>query len=74
MIRAMDNDLVTGIHEFPFEFQLPKNIPSSYSGRHGSIRYITSPEIQSKKRVITIGRMKEFLVQRNVDSSVIANS
>ena len=67
----VDNDLVTGIHEFPFEFQLPENIPSSYSGRHGSIRYIISPEIQSKKRVITIGRMKEFLVQRNVDSSVI---
>ena len=67
----MDNDLVIGIHEFPFEFQLPENIPSSYSGRYGRIQYTILPEIQSKKGVVTIGRMTELLVQRNIDSSAI---
>ena len=37
-----EQDLMTGIHEFPFEFELPENIPSSRSGKYGSIRYIMS--------------------------------
>lgn len=33
------DDLPVGSHAFPFEFQLPKNIPPSFEGEHGWMRY-----------------------------------
>ena len=37
--------LAAGTHKFPFEFILPKNIPSSYETRTGHIRYEAKGEI-----------------------------
>ena len=31
--------LSSGQHQFNFSFQLPHNIPSSYEGVHGTVRY-----------------------------------
>lgn len=28
-----------GSHYFPFEFTLPKRLPSSFKGKHGRLRY-----------------------------------
>ena len=32
-------ELSVGDHEFPFSFDLPANIPSSFEGKHGHVRY-----------------------------------
>ena len=32
-------ELQIGSYEFPFSFTLPQNIPSSFDGPHGSVRY-----------------------------------
>ena len=64
-----EQGLVAGIHEFPFEFQLPDNIPSSYSSKYGSIRYVMSSQIQTKRKVIQFGRILALPVQRNADLS-----
>ena len=31
--------LVAGIHEYPFSFQLPGQLPPSFEGEYGYIRY-----------------------------------
>ena len=33
------NNLPIGEHTFPFEFQLPQNMPSSFEGHFGCVRY-----------------------------------
>ena len=41
----------SGTHVFPFKFQLPQNLPSTFEGEHGSIRYKLRCSIQrSSKR------------------------
>ena len=60
-----------GIHEFPFEFELPQDIPSSYSGKYGSIRYIISSQIETKKKVTPFGRNLALKIRRNVDLSSV---
>ena len=37
--ESLKDGLPPGAHEFPFEFPLPTNIPSSFEGRYGWIRY-----------------------------------
>ena len=37
--ESLKDGLPPGAHEFPFEFTLPINIPSSFEGKHGWIRY-----------------------------------
>lgn len=32
-------EIPAGRHEFPFSFQLPEGIPSSFEGKHGRVRY-----------------------------------
>lgn len=34
-----------GKYEYPFRFVLPKNIPSTYNGSHGNIRYYLKANI-----------------------------
>ena len=64
-----EQDLAVGIHEFPFEFQLPEDIPSSYSGKYGSIKYIVSSQIQTKKKITQFGRILPLQVQKSTDLS-----
>ena len=64
-----EQDLAVGIHEFPFEFQLPEDMPSSYSGKYGSIKYIVSSQIQTKKKITQFGQILALQVQRNTDLS-----
>lgn len=43
----MANDIVVpaGDHQYPFEIQLRPRLPTSYEGKHGHIRYITTLHI-----------------------------
>lgn len=38
--------LELGHHDYPFSFQLPTDIPSTYEGQHGHIRYTLEASIQ----------------------------
>lgn len=40
-ISATDHVLQPGEYKFPFNFNLPQNIPSSFEGLHGHVRYTT---------------------------------
>ena len=66
-----EQDLAVGIHEFPFELELTQDIPSSYSGKYGSIRYIISAHIQTNKKVIPFGRILALQIRRNIDYSSV---
>ena len=37
--------LESGVHNFPFSFVLPQNLPSSYEARMGHVRYEAKGEI-----------------------------
>lgn len=59
--------LATGTHEFPFQFKIPQQLPSSYEGEYGFIRYtvIVSIERPSKShkefdKRITILRLTDL--------------
>ena len=34
-----ETQIAAGEYEFPFQFQLPENIPSSFVGEHGRVAY-----------------------------------
>ena len=37
--ESLKDGISPGLHEFPFEFTLPFNVPSSFKGRYGQIQY-----------------------------------
>ena len=39
LANSPTNNLPIGEHTFPFEFQLPRNIPNSFEGFYGYVRY-----------------------------------
>ena len=43
-------ELSIGNHEFPFSFELPANIPSSFEGKHGHVRYKVTATIDDPKK------------------------
>ncbi|XP_011415521.3 arrestin domain-containing protein 17 [Magallana gigas] len=50
-----DNDapkitLLRGTYCYPFQFQLPENIPSSFEGEYGHVRYTVKATIEKPKR------------------------
>lgn len=45
-------NLNDGTHQFPFEYQLPNNLPSSYIGKYGNVTYVL-------KAIIVGGRVGE---------------
>lgn len=53
-----------GNHEFPFEYQLPENIPSSFIGKFGSVTYILKAVVQGEKPGETSIATEPFLVMR----------
>lgn len=62
-----DTRLAAGIHEFPFQFKIPPQLPSSYEGEYGFIRYMVTvtvhisknPQKEFEKRV-TILRLTDL--------------
>ena len=53
-----------GHHEFPFEYNLPDNIPSSFIGKYGSVTYILKVTVQGERASDTTIATEPFLVMR----------
>lgn len=44
-----DTRLAAGTHEFPFQFKIPTQLPSSYEGEYGYIRYTVTVTVEMPK-------------------------
>ena len=53
-----------GFHDFPFEYQLPEDIPSSFIGKYGSVTYILKAVVQGERTGDTTIATEPFLVLR----------
>lgn len=56
--------LERGFHDFPFEYQLPEELPSSYIGKYGSVTYILKAVVQGERTGDTSIATEPFLVLR----------
>ena len=45
-----ETELSVGNHAFPFSFELPANIPSSFEGKHGHVRYKITAAIDDPQK------------------------
>ncbi|XP_037741664.1 arrestin domain-containing protein 2 isoform X2 [Chelonia mydas] len=65
-----DNGEVTvlqaGKHEFPFTFQLPETLATSFEGRHGNVRYWVKARLHRPWSVVKKAK-KEFTVIEPID-------
>uniref|UniRef100_K7F293 Arrestin domain containing 2 n=1 Tax=Pelodiscus sinensis TaxID=13735 RepID=K7F293_PELSI len=65
-----DNGEVTvlqaGKHEFPFVFQLPETLATSFEGRHGNVRYWVKAKLHRPWSVVKKAK-KEFTVIEPID-------
>ena len=53
-------------HSIPFEYQLPRDLPSTFSGRWGQIKYVVKAKLQRPWK-FDIEREIEFTVKAVVD-------
>lgn len=60
LARYMDK----GYHYFPFAYELPDNIPSSFIGKFGSVTYILKAVVEGDKQTDTTIATEPFLVMR----------
>lgn len=58
------NFLEAGFHTFPFSYELPENIPSSFIGKFGSITYILKATVQGERTGDNTIATEPFLVMR----------
>ncbi|XP_060551925.1 arrestin domain-containing protein 17-like [Ruditapes philippinarum] len=56
--------LEKGFHQFPFEYRLPDNVPSSFIGKFGSVTYILKAIVQGERQGDTTIATEPFLVMR----------
>ncbi|XP_032638743.1 arrestin domain-containing protein 2 isoform X2 [Chelonoidis abingdonii] len=65
-----DNGEVTvlqaGKHEFPFTFQLPETLATSFEGRHGNVRYWVKAKLHRPWSIVKKAK-KEFTVIEPID-------
>lgn len=54
----------SGNHKFPFEYQLPDNLPSSFIGKFGSVTYVLKASVQGERPGETSITSEPFLVLR----------
>ena len=62
-----------GLHQFPFQFTLPLNIPTSYEGQFGSIRY-TIRAVISRPWRFNHEKVRIFTVNNPLDLNTEPNS
>ena len=64
--------LPAGNHVFPFSFVLPPNLPSSFEGQHGHVRYFVEAEID-RSGIFTFNKRKKQFITINsiVDLNLI---
>ncbi|XP_013409375.1 arrestin domain-containing protein 4 isoform X1 [Lingula anatina] len=63
--------LEKGTHDFPFQYELPSNIPSSFIGKQGSVTYVVKATLQEDRgmSISPIIISEPFLVLRHMDIS-----
>uniref|UniRef100_A0A8C4YIY3 Arrestin domain containing 2 n=2 Tax=Gopherus evgoodei TaxID=1825980 RepID=A0A8C4YIY3_9SAUR len=70
LLAAPDNGEVTvlqaGKHEFPFTFQLPETLATSFEGRHGNVRYWVKAKLHRPWSVVKKAK-REFTVIEPID-------
>ncbi|XP_048775151.1 arrestin domain-containing protein 2-like [Ostrea edulis] len=54
-----------GCHQFPFDYLLPNNLPSSFIGKYGSVTYVLKAAIHGDKPGETSITSEPFLVLRH---------
>lgn len=54
-----------GYHNFPFAYELPDNIPSSFIGKFGSVTYILKAVVEGERSSDTTIATEPFLVMRS---------
>jgi hypothetical protein len=65
--------LATGNHVLPFSFLLPENLPTSFEGEHGHIRYFIESKVEHSGLLNSNKRNKQFItINSIVDLNVIA--
>ncbi|KAK7101602.1 arrestin domain-containing protein 3-like [Littorina saxatilis] len=57
-------ELQRGIHEFTFEYQLPSNLPSTFSGVYGSVTYVAKCVLHPEDDHSTTMTSEPFMVLR----------
>ncbi|KAM9331171.1 arrestin domain-containing protein 2 [Gastrophryne carolinensis] len=60
------NVLPAGRHEFPFTFQLPENLVTSFEGKHGCVRYWVKAKLHRPWATVKKNK-KEFTVIEPID-------
>ncbi|KAG8594344.1 hypothetical protein GDO81_001156 [Engystomops pustulosus] len=60
------NVLPAGRHEFPFTFQLPENLVTSFEGKHGCVRYWVKAKLHRPWSTVKKAK-KEFTVIEPID-------
>ncbi|XP_040179096.1 arrestin domain-containing protein 2 isoform X2 [Rana temporaria] len=60
------NVLPAGRHEFPFTFQLPENLVTSFEGKHGCVRYWVKAKLHRPWSTVKKAK-KEFTVLEPID-------
>lgn len=65
--------LMAGNHEFNFSFTLPPNIPSSFEGPFGYVRYVAKVEFKRPKKISLFYKVS-FMILDNVDLNHIPNT
>lgn len=53
LLTALSDEMITldaGRHEYPLEYTLPPNLPSSFIGKHGSITYVVKATLKQDAR------------------------
>ncbi|XP_035744916.1 arrestin domain-containing protein 2 isoform X2 [Egretta garzetta] len=69
-VRLQDNGEVTvlqaGRHEFPFTFQLPETLATSFEGKHGNVRYWVKAKLHRPWSTVKKVK-KEFTVIEPID-------
>lgn len=65
--------LMAGNHEFNFAFTLPQNLPSSFEGPFGYVRYVAKVEFKRPKKISLYYKVT-FMVLDNVDLNQIPNT
>src|SRR6218665_2279056 len=61
-------NLGPGVHRYPFRLRLPADLPASYRGSHGYVRYKARATVEGpSKGTNQICVESEFLVCRSVD-------
>lgn len=71
--QSTEINLFAGVHTYPFEFILPKEIPSTFKGKFGYVRYTIKAALKFKRKFEQEVEI-EFIVITNVDLDRIPGS